>query len=143
MRAKTVLSSIATTAALTLSLAPAGLSAHDHGYWSAWSFATPVTGINSPQPDGCPIESRDGLSLYIASSRPGTLGGNDIWAADRSSKDEPFGAPTNLGAPVNTPANDFCPTPIHGSYLMFVSERPGEGTCNARARIRGHLHHPP
>ena len=23
-------------------------------------------------PDGCPIESRDGLSLYIASMRPGT-----------------------------------------------------------------------
>ena len=83
------------------------------------------------QPDGCPIESRDGLSLYIASTRPGTLGGNDIWAADRSSKDEAFGAPTNLGVPVNSPANDFCPTPIQGSYLMFVSERPGEGTCGA------------
>ena len=79
-----------------------------------------------------PDRSRDGLSLYIASSRPGTLGGNDIWAADRSSKNEPFGAPTNLGVPVNSAANDFCPTPIHGSYLMFVSERPGEGTCNAR-----------
>lgn len=131
MRAKTLLSSIATTAALTLSLAPAGLSARDQDYWSPWSFATPVTGVNSPQPDGCPIESRDGLSLYIASSRPGTLGGNDIWAADRSSKDEAFGAPTNLGVPVNSPANDFCPTPIQGSYLMFVSERPGGGTCGA------------
>ena len=132
MRAKTLLSSIATTAALMLTLAPAGLSAA-HDYWSAWSLAMPVAGVNHPDfPDGCPIESRDGLSLYIASSRTGTLGGNDIWAADRASKDEPFGAPTNLGAPVNSPANDFCPTPIHGSYLMFVSERPGEGTCNAR-----------
>jgi hypothetical protein len=37
----------------------------------------------------------------------------------------------NLGAPVNTDANDFCPTPIHGSYLLFVSERPGPQTCNA------------
>ena len=122
MRAKTLLSSLAATAALTISLAPGALSAHDS--WSSWSVATPVAGVNSPFPDGCPIESRDGLSLYIASTRTGTLGGNDIWAADRSSKDEPFGAPTNLGAPVNTPANDFCPTPIQGSYLMFVSERP-------------------
>ena len=40
----------------------------------------------------------DGLSLYIASTRTGTLGGNDIWVADRDSKDEPFGTPSNPGA---------------------------------------------
>jgi len=130
MRAKTLLSSIATTAALTLGVAPRGLSAADDG-WSGWSLATPVVEVNSTFPDGCPMESRDGLSLYIASTRTGTLGGNDIWAADRASKDEPFGAPMNLGAPVNTPANDFCPTPIQGSYLLFVSERPGVETCNS------------
>lgn len=97
----------------------------------SWSVATPVAEVNSTAGDGCPIESRDGLSLYIASARPGTLGGNDIWAADRASKDEPFGEPQNLGAPVNTAANDYCPTPIHGSWLLFVSERTGAGTCNA------------
>ena len=91
MRAKPLLSSIATTAALTFAVAPGGLVAHD--YWSGWSVATPVAEVNSPSPDGCPMESRDGLSLYIASTRTGTLGGNDIWAADRSSKDEPFGEP--------------------------------------------------
>jgi hypothetical protein len=63
--------------------------------------------------------------------RPGGGLGNDIWAADRPSKDAPFGGPINLGAPVNTDANDFCPTPIYGSYLLFVSERPGPETCNA------------
>jgi hypothetical protein len=131
MRSKTLLSSIAATAALTVALAPGGLSAA-HDDWSPWSVATPVAEVNSPFADGCPMESRDGLSLYIASTRTGTLGGNDIWAADRASKDEPFGQPVNLGAPVNTPANDFCPTPIQGSYLIFVSERPGDGTCNSR-----------
>jgi hypothetical protein len=102
-----------------------------HGDWWAWSVATPVTEVNSGAPDGCPIESRDGLSLYIASMRTGGRLGNDIWAADRPSKDAPFGPPVNLGAPVNTDANDFCPTPIHGSYLLFVSEYPGEHTCDA------------
>jgi hypothetical protein len=63
--------------------------------------------------------------------RPGGWLGNDIWAADRVSKTAPFGAPVNLGAPVNSDANDFCPTPIHGSYLLFVSERPGPETCGA------------
>ena len=32
---------------------------------------------------------------------------------------------------MNSNANDFCPTPIQGSYLLFVSERPGPETCNA------------
>ena len=99
--------------------------------YSAWSVAAPVVEVNSTVADGCPIESRDGLSLYIASMRTGTLGGNDIWAADRASKSEPFGEPQNLGAPVNTEANDFCPTPMYGNYLMFVSERPGPETCGA------------
>jgi len=101
-----------------------------HGPWWAWSVATPVVEVNSPASDGCPIESRDGLSLYIASTRiPGV--GNDIFAADRASKAEPFGEATHLDAPVNTDANDFCPTPIYGSYLLFVSERPGPETCHA------------
>lgn len=54
-----------------------------------------------------------------------------IWASDRASKSEAFGEPQNLDAPVNTAANDFCPTPIYGSYLMFVPEGPGPHTCSA------------
>jgi len=131
MRKTILLGSTAFTAvALTVSLAAHDVPG-DNSQWSAWSEATPVEEVNSVQADGCPIESRDGLSLYIASMRTDTLGGNDIWAADRASKDAPFGEPQNLGMPVNSTANDFCPTPIHGSYLLFVSERPGPETCNA------------
>ena len=130
MRIRPLLFAIAAAAALPIWLAPQSVKAA-HDYWSDWSLATPVVEVNSPAPDGCPIESRDGLSLYLASTRTGTLGGNDIWAADRASKDDPFGEPKHLDAPVNSAANDFCPTPIHGSYLMFVSERPGETTCGS------------
>ncbi len=122
--------SVAVAVALPLAFSPVAAQAAPK--YSAWSVAMPVAEVNDPAfPDGCPIESRDGLSLYIASSRTGTLGGNDIWAADRASKKEPFGEPQNLGGPVNTDANDFCPTPIQGSYLLFVSERPGPETCGA------------
>lgn len=111
---------------------PAAFQAGAGGSGSTgWSVAAPVTEVNSAVADGCPIEAPDGLSLYIASTRPGTFGGNDIWAADRLSKDAPFSTPQNLGAPVNTDANDFCPTPLDGRWLMFVSERTGEGTCNS------------
>ncbi|HET6628456.1 MAG TPA: hypothetical protein VFG91_01650 [Woeseiaceae bacterium] len=101
--------------------------------FSGWFDAMPVENVNSTAADGCPIESPDGLSLYIASKRsdPMSPDGNDIWAADRASKDAPFGEPVSLGAPVNSAANDFCPTPLDGRFLMFVSERPGPDTCNA------------
>lgn len=123
------MTSMAAVAAVPLASASGAAQAAPR--YSAWSVAAPVVEVNSTVADGCPIESRDGLSLYIASMRTGTLGGNDIWAADRASKKEPFGEPQNLGAPVNTDANDFCPTPIYGSYLLFVSERPGPETCGA------------
>jgi hypothetical protein len=95
---------------------------------SEWSKAAAVTEVNSPQPDGCPIESPDGLSLLIASARPGGLGGNDIYAADRDSLTSPWGAPRNLGAPINSSAADFCPTPVLGRSLLFVSERADNGS---------------
>ena len=81
--------------------------------------------LNTPFNDGCPIQSPDGLSLYMASNRPGGLSGQDIWVARRDSTDDPWGAPENLGAPVNSSANDFCPLPVPGHGLFFVSERAG------------------
>ena len=129
MLCKKLMTSMAAAAAVPLAAASGAAEAAPR--YSAWSVAAPVVEVNSTVADGCPIESRDGLSLYIASMRTGTLGGNDIWAADRASKKEPFGEPQNLGAPVNTDANDFCPTPIYGNYLMFVSERPGPETCSS------------
>lgn len=127
MNPKTTICSIAVALALASTAAQAAAPKY-----TAWSLAAPVPEVNDDAfPDGCPIESRDGLSIYIASNRTGTLGANDIWAADRASKNEPFGPPQNLGAPVNSDTADFCPTPIYGSYLMFVSERPGPETCGA------------
>src|SRR3990172_9426864 len=82
--------------------------------------------LNTPFLDGCPMLSRDGQQLYIASNRPDGLGGLDIWVAERASPDGPFGAPVNLGAPINSPYNDFCPSPLRdGHRFMFVSNRPG------------------
>jgi len=129
MKGKMTFCSI-TAASLPLLFASMGAEAAPR--YTAWSKAEPVAEVNDPAfPDGCPIESRDGLSLYIASNRTGTLGANDIWAADRARKIDPWGEPQNLGAPVNTDTADFCPTPVDGSYLMFVSERPGPETCGA------------
>jgi Tol biopolymer transport system component len=82
--------------------------------------------INTAFQDGCPAPSKDGLSLYMASNRPGGQGGLDIWVAHRESADDPFGPPVNLGPPINTAANEFCPTPLtNGHTLLFVSTKAG------------------
>lgn len=85
--------------------------------------------LNTTALDGCPIQSPNGLSLFIASNRPGGLGGLDIWVAQRASTSDPWGAPVNLGEPVNSAADDFCPTPVHRKGLFFVSREALPGAC--------------
>jgi WD40 repeat protein len=105
--------------------------------FSGWSTGLKVDEIagndadlNTSSLDGCPIQSPDGLSLFMASNRPGGKGGLDIWVATRASAGAPFGAPQSLPAPINSAADDFCPTPVRGGGLFFVSRRVVEGvTC--------------
>ena len=99
---------------------------------TAWSPATPEPGINTAAAEGCPIESPNGLRLYIASNRPGGTADpdpNDIWMATRDSVGAPWGPLHNLGAPVNSAAADYCPTPLHGRRLLFVSTRSSSEAC--------------
>jgi WD40-like Beta Propeller Repeat len=83
------------------------------------------TELNTPSLDGCPFVSPGGRRLYLASDRPGGLGGIDIWVARRAHRGDPWGPPRNLGAPVNSAADDFCPSPTSGRRLFFVSTRAG------------------
>lgn len=124
----------ALVAALT-SLAALAATAQAATY-SAWGDAQKIDEIagnsselNTPFQDGCPIQSPDGLSLYQASNRPGGEGGLDIWVSSRESTDDPWGAPENLGTPVNSAADDFCPTPVRGGGLFFVSREALPGSC--------------
>ena len=96
--------------------------------WSDWS--TPVNLgplINAAGFDQSgPALSRDGLSLYFASSRPGGFGRNDLWVAQRSSRDEAWGTPQNLGPNVNSGGDDFAPNfSNNGHWMYFSSDRPG------------------
>jgi hypothetical protein len=78
-------------------------------------------------PGGCPIESRDGKLLYTAAG-PADTNGLDIWTYRRDGGT--YDSRTKLGAPVSaSDANDFCPTPLTGDYLMFVSTRSGADKC--------------
>jgi hypothetical protein len=101
--------------------------------FGAWSAATRVEAAPGTDPsfngaalDGCPFISRDGKTFYMASNRAGGLGGIDIWVSTRTSVGDPWGAPVNVGEPVNSSANDFCPTiDRDGHAFYFVSNRGG------------------
>jgi hypothetical protein len=124
---------LALVASLTsLALAAAAQATH----FSAWGQAQKIdevggnhSELNTTSQDGCPIQSPDGLSLYMASNRPGGQGLLDIWVARRESTDAPWGEPENLGEPINSAADDFCPTPVRGGGLFFVSREALPGSC--------------
>ena len=103
------------------------------GDYGAWTQAARVESIPGTSPafngaslDGCPFVSRDGKTFYMASNRTGGLGGIDIWVSTRASVDDPWGEPVNAAAPVNSSANDFCPTIARDGHLFyFISNRAG------------------
>jgi hypothetical protein len=125
-----------TTLAFAVAIVSLMSGAAEARHFSAWAEAQKADEIagnsselNTPYLDGCPIQSPDGLSLYMASNRPGGIGSLDIWVARRASTDAPFGAPENLGEPINSAADDFCPTPVRGGGLFFVSRRTTAESC--------------
>jgi hypothetical protein len=88
--------------------------------------------VNSTAPDRNdthPALSKDGLSLYFASTRAGGFGDYDLWVAHRASLDACWGPPVNLGQPVNTSAREFAPNlSLDGHWLFFHSKRQ-PGSC--------------
>jgi hypothetical protein len=96
-----------------------------------FTFGEPVNlgpMVNSSRYEQTVCISADGLSLYFASDRPG---GDevmqDIWVSTRPTKDDPWGAPENLGSVVNSVAGEFHPS-ISADELELYFERFEAGT---------------
>ncbi len=78
--------------------------------------------VNSIYPEGEQAIHPDGITLYFASSRPGGLGGNDIWTSVWNGSS--WGEPVNLGAPINSSRNDMQPAfTSDGNTMYFSSDR--------------------
>jgi len=72
----------------------ADAQASDAPAWSAWSAPVNLGAVvNSTSNDQHPSISKDGLSLYFVSNRPGGYGGNDIWVTQRATLEDPWGPP--------------------------------------------------
>lgn len=111
-----------------LAASGAGHSPMAFGAWSAAINVQSIPGthadFNTTVLDGCPFTSRDGKRFFMASTRPGS-DSLDIWMARRDDPDDPWGEPVNVGEPVNSAYNDYCPTLApDGRTFFFVSTRP-------------------
>ncbi len=102
---------------LCCSLAPRpGATSHD--IWYSTRPSTQSNEWSEPQihpvssaqaSDSNPSISPDGLSLYFVSTRIGGYGDFDVYVATRTSLDEEFGEPLNLGPLVNGTLMDYSP----------------------------------
>jgi hypothetical protein len=106
--------------------------AQDYG---PWGDPQPVAAITSAAVDGCPIESSDGQTLYFASGRTdaGAEGMLDNWRVRRASLQSDWSTIENLGPVANSPEFDYCPTPLRGHALLFVSSRRAPDDCRSGA----------
>jgi hypothetical protein len=103
--------------------------------WKIWVSERTGTGWSPPQMapfsgtyrDADPYVTADGKRLYFISDRP--VDGKpkddmDIWMMERT-PDGAWGSPKNLGAPINSPGNEWFPRPTSNGTLYFGSDRPG------------------
>ena len=89
--------------------------------------------------------SSDGLEMYVMSwERPGGEGGNDIWVLTRSSKDDDWGPPQNLGPTINSSGHDgISSISSDGLTLYFDALRPdGYGNFDIYMTTRATRNHP-
>src|SRR3972149_171461 len=110
---------------------------------SEWSTPTTLGPIvNSAFVDAGPAISKDGLSVYFNSVRPGGLGLFDIWVSQRATQDDAWGSyrehvhddfawetAVNLGPGVNSASNDagasyFENDELGVPLLYYGSDRP-------------------
>ena len=111
--------------------------------FSDWAIPTNLgPTINSPFNDFGAAISKDGLSLYFNSDRPGGFGGQDIWISQRPAESDAWGPPMNLGAVINTSAAESVPSLSRdGHFLFFTSTSSGGlGDRDIWVSWRDHTH---
>jgi WD40-like Beta Propeller Repeat len=97
------------------------------GRWSEPRNLNEVPGeprVNTEFMDHCLAFSADGNEVFWTSTRPGGLGGNDIWTSRRAGG--AWTQPENLGPAVNSPTSEHhsIPSP-DGRSLHVTSDRAG------------------
>jgi tetratricopeptide (TPR) repeat protein len=72
-----------------------------------WERPAKVSAANSKYDESYPTSSKDGKVVYFSAKSPQSLGGYDIFKITFNSATNTWSKPENMGAPVNSPADDF------------------------------------
>ena len=76
--------------------------------------------------DQGPTLRSDGREVFFFSTRPGGIGGADLWTSTRRSVHDPWTPPVNAGAPLNSTVAEQQPSLSSGGLtLLFASSRGG------------------
>ncbi len=90
-----------------------------------WSKPTNLAGINTPENDEAPFIHADGETMYFMSDGHPGYGGSDLFISRL--KDGRWQEPHNLGAPLNTPADEGAlHINIKGTTGYFARTVPGK-----------------
>jgi hypothetical protein len=82
--------------------------------------------LNTAYNDNYAVLSRNQLTIYFTSDRPGGFGGDDLWFATRESVDSLWEEPQNMGAAINTDKADSLAVLSSNEHVMyFHSTRDG------------------
>src|SRR3989440_167247 len=93
--------------------------------------SVPTDGVGGPgiypsHPAAAVTVRVDGKELMFWSTRPGGLGGADLWLSTRQTVHDSWSPPVNLPAPLNSSSDDVTPSlSFDGRTLIFASNRPG------------------
>ena len=83
-------------------------------------------GLNTDSEDSRPNVRHDGREVVFDSTRPGTLGGADIWTATRATILDGWSTPIHLNALINSSANETrASLSWDGRQMVFGSNRVG------------------
>ena len=89
-----------------------------------WSAPAAVTELNTLDAETTPEVSYDGLTIYFASNRAGTLGDYDIWRSTRASRTAPWSSPLHVNELCSAQA-EGAPTQTDPSIILIDSARVG------------------
>ena len=73
-----------------------------------WGYARALPGrVNSSYNEDFPMLSKDGKRLYFSSDNEKSMGGHDLFYSEWNQSLKEWGAPINLGYPINDTYDNF------------------------------------
>jgi hypothetical protein len=79
-----------------------------------------VAELSTTFADRSPAIRRDGLEIFFASSRPQGFGALDLWTSTRATTSDAWNPPVNMGAVVNTAANEAGPALSFDATTLYL-----------------------